>query len=124
MKRMISFVSIWLSLVLNVTGANIVWFDGTSPITYSVPQKVNPVVNVALEMWKDDMRQVTGFVPVAAKKPAIVISQGQGSDDGFRISVHNGQIHIDGHNARGTAYGILELSRLAGVSPWELCPRA
>ena len=64
------------------------------------------------------MRQVTGFVPVAAKKPAIVISQGQGSDDGFRISVHNGQIHIDGHNARGTAYGILELSRLAGVSPW------
>ena len=118
MKRMISFVSIWLSLVLNVTGANIVWFDGTSPITYSVPQKVNPVVNVALEMWKDDMRQVTGFVPVAAKKPAIVISQGQGSDDGFRISVHNGQIHIDGHNARGTAYGILELSRLAGVSPW------
>ena len=118
MKRMISFVSIWLSLVLNVAGANVVWFDGTNPITYSVPQKVNPVVTTALEMWKDDMRQVTGFAPVAAQKPTIVISQGQGSDDGFRISVKDGQILIEGHNARGTAYGILELSRLAGVSPW------
>ena len=25
---------------------------------------------------------------------------------------------IEGHNGRGTAYGLLELSRLAGVSPW------
>ena len=94
------------------------WFDGTHPITYSLPSDADPVVTTALEMWKDDMRLVTGRVPVAVSKPTIVISQGKGSDDGFRISVGNGQIHIDGHNARGTAYGILELSRLAGVSPW------
>lgn len=94
------------------------WFDGTHPITYSLAADADPVVTTALEMWKDDMRLVTGRVPVAVSKPTIVISQGKGSDDGFRISVRNGQIHIDGHNARGTAYGILELSRLAGVSPW------
>ena len=95
-----------------------VWFDGTAPITYSVPEKVEPVVTTALEMWKDDMRQVTGMTPVATHKPTVVILQGKGSDDGFNIYIKGGQIIIEGHNARGTAYGILELSRLAGVSPW------
>ena len=88
-----------LLLLPSIIVSAMVWFDGTHPITYSLASDADPVVTTALEMWKDDMRQVTGFVPVAAKKPAIVISQGQGSDDGFRISVHNGQIHIDGHNA-------------------------
>ena len=42
--------------------------------------------------------------------------------DGFYISVAGGsankQLFIVGSDGRGTAYGILELSRLAGVSPW------
>ena len=35
--------------------AEMTWFDGRQPITYSVPKKVEPVVKVALEMWKGDM---------------------------------------------------------------------
>ena len=38
--------------------------------------------------------------------------------DGFHIRVHQGQIVVVGTNGRGTAYGLLELSRQAGVSPW------
>ena len=98
--------------------ADIVWFDGTNPISYQVVGKTDPVVKIALQMWSDDMEQVTGMRPVSSKKSCIRIIQGKGSDDGFRISAQNGQILIEGHNGRGTAYGLLELSRLAGVSPW------
>ena len=116
MKRIASCLA---ALMFSLTmWADVVWFDGRQPITYSLPERVEPVVVTALEMWKDDMRQVTGMMPVAAKKPAIVITQGKGSDDGFHIYIKGEQIVIEGHNARGTAYGILELSRLAGVSPW------
>ena len=115
------------------TATNIVWFDGTRPISYQVVGKTDPVVKMALQMWSDDMEQVTGMRPVSGatrlmnsekritdstKAATIVIKQGKGSDDGFRISAQNGQILIEGHNGRGTAYGLLELSRLAGVSPW------
>ncbi|MDE5570603.1 MAG: glycosyl hydrolase 115 family protein, partial [Prevotella sp.] len=74
---------------------------------------------MALDMWKDDMKQVTGQMPVASsKKPVIRIVQGKGEHDGFSMYVENGQLVVKGNNGRGTAYGILELSRMAGVSPW------
>ncbi len=106
------------AVLWSVNAAALTWFDGRGAITYSVAKDADPVVMTALEMWKDDMRQVTGFVPVPAKRAVIRIVQGHGADDGFRLYVNDGQLVVEGHNARGTAYGILELSRLAGVSPW------
>ena len=97
------------------------WFDGQHPVAYQVVGKTDPVVKIALEMFCSDMEQVTGMRPVARgtrNGASIRIVQGKGSDDGFRLSVKNGQILVEGHNGRGTAYGILELSRQAGVSPW------
>jgi hypothetical protein len=38
--------------------------------------------------------------------------------DAFWIGIRKGKIIVVGSNGRGTAYGILELSREAGVSPW------
>ena len=113
-------ITILFLLAVHMTAANadVVWFDGAKPISYQVVGKTDPVVKMALQMWSDDMEQVTGMRPVASKKGCIRIIQGKGTDDGFRISVRNGQILIEGHNGRGTAYGLLELSRLAGVSPW------
>ncbi len=96
----------------------LVWYDGHAPITYHVEKSVDQVVLTALDMWKEDMRQVTGVTPVAAKKAVVKIVQGKASDDGFRLYVRNRQIIVEGHNARGAAYGLLELSRMAGVSPW------
>ena len=97
----------------------VVWFNGQHPITYSMPKKVEPVVMIALEMWKGDMQQVTGMMPVASTKATIKIVQVSDiPTDGFRIYIKGGQIIIEGSNGRGMAYGLLELSRLAGVSPW------
>ncbi len=110
---------LWMLLLLpSVVHAEVVWFDGRNPITYSIPKKVEPVVKVALDMWKDDMRQVTGMVPVESSKGTIKVVAGKGAADGFRIYVKGGQIVVEGNNGRGMAYGLLELSRMAGVSPW------
>ena len=107
-----------LALFPLVVQAEVVWFDGINPITYSVPKHLEPVVKTALDMWKDDMRQVTGIVPVASQKGIIKVVAGRGPADGFRIYVKDDQIVVEGNNGRGMAYGLLELSRLAGVSPW------
>ena len=120
MKVKLKTIIILFLFAVNITtaAADVVWFDGRNPISYQVVGKTDPVVKIALQMWSDDMEQVTGMRPVSSKKACIRIIQGKGSDDGFRISAQNGQILIEGHNGRGTAYGLLELSRLAGVSPW------
>ena len=120
MKVKLKTIIILFLFAVNITtaAADVVWFDGRNPISYQVVGKTDPVVKMALQMWSNDMEQVTGMRPVSSKKASIRIIQGKGSDDGFRISAKNGQILIEGHNGRGTAYGLLELSRLAGVSPW------
>ncbi len=120
---------------------NVEWFDGQNAVTYNVQKKTEPVVTMALGMFSSDMEAVTGKRAVSAplKQAAIRIVQldvASGSvakelsragvpidelaakNDGFYIAVINGQITIVGINGRGTAYGILEISRMAGVSPW------
>ncbi len=116
MKKLLA--SVLLTVGMHVSAADVVWFDGQHPVTYQVAGKVDPVVKIALQMFESDMLQVTGMKPVISKKGTIRIVQGKGSDDGFRLSVKNGQIVVEGHNGRGAAYGLLELSRMAGVSPW------
>ena len=121
-----------------------IWFNGKQAITYAVPQSTSPVVKVALDMFTGDMQQVTGLLPkqAAATKATIRIIQMDKADskllkelrelniplnelatkkDGFYITVAGKvakQLYVVGCDGRGTAYGILELSRLAGVSPW------
>ena len=118
MRIKLLLLLILFAISVRTTAANITWFDGQHPVSYQVVGKTDPVVKMALQMFAEDMLLVTGHAPVAAKNAAIRIVQGRGSDDGFQLSVQNGQVVIEGHNARGTAYGLLELSRMAGVSPW------
>ncbi len=99
-------------------GRDFMWYNGKDPVTYQVQGKVSPVVEKALQMFSDDMELVTTHKAVATENADIRIIQGKGNDDGFSIRVQNGQVVVEGHNARGTAYGILELSRMAEVSPW------
>ena len=117
MKKTVT-VAMLLVLATFTATADVVWFDGKAPITYSIPKKVEPVVKVALDMWKSDMLQVTGMEPVASSQPKIKVTEGKGPADGFRIYVKGEQIIVEGNNGRGMAYGLLELSRMAGVSPW------
>ena len=119
MRLRVLFVTLLSVVALVASAADVVWFDGHHPVTYQVVGKVDPVVKIALQMFESDIQMVTGMKPVASKSTTIRVVQGKGSDDGFRISINaKKQIVIEGHNGRGAAYGLLELSRMAGVSPW------
>ena len=116
------------------------WYNGGTSINYTVSKQASPIVATALDMLAEDLQDVTGAVlrcrstdsririvqldrDKAARK--WLVSTGVPVDeltvrkDAFHIKVHDGQLLVTGSDGRGTAYGILELSRLAGVSPWK-----
>lgn len=117
------------------------WYDGQGAVTYSVQKNVEPVVKTALDMFSGDMEAVTGRRAEAVKSgqaTVVVVEADKASSsvigrlkkqgvpvdslmmltDGFHISLSGRQITVVGRNGRGTAYGLLELSRMVGVSPW------
>ncbi|MBR0037244.1 MAG: glycosyl hydrolase 115 family protein [Bacteroidales bacterium] len=117
---------------------DVVWFDGQHPVTYSVVGKSAPVVAIATDMFAGDMQQVTGqraesgknaviriyqldqnrSAQSSLKKMGVPVGEVAGKLDAFWIGVRDGKILVVGSNGRGCAYGLLELSRMAGVSPW------
>jgi len=152
MKCNTLLIALTLSLGVLTARAGVVWFNGTSPVSYTVEGKAAPVVDIALQMFSGDMQQVTGQRAVASANGTVRIveldkasaatvrrlrSQGVpvdsllGRHDAFFVGScesvepkasrksqgHDG-IWVVGSNGRGTAYGLLELSRMAGVSPW------
>lgn len=78
--------------------------------------------NGALTMFCDDYKCVFGDSPQRVnrdKADIIVECSENGNWEHFDISVpRQGQLYVKGSDPRGTAYGILELSRLIGISPW------
>ncbi len=130
------------AMVFAISGslrAEVVWYDGSHAVTYHVESQVDPVVGIALQMFNSDMGMVTGRAAKEMKGGTIriyeldkasssvlrhlkslgvpvkdVLSQ----HDAFYVAPSGGHILVVGSNGRGCAYGILELSRLAGVSPW------
>ena len=128
-----------LTVAVTSRAADVVWYDGASAVSYVVEGKASTVVDVALEMFSSDMRLVTGQPAVASKNGTIRICQLdkastktvkalrsmgvptdslRGRFDAFYLGQAGGRILVVGSNGRGTAYGLLELSRKAGVSPW------
>lgn len=144
--RLLVLNVLFLFSVHAFSAPDFVWFDGKQPVSYSVAAS-KPVVSVALEMFQSDLTQVTGIVPqqVSEKDAKIAIFQLDdkkvsarqkqtlqrlgvpvkdlsAKKDAFFISVtgkgKDKKLYVVGADGRGTAYGILELSRKAGVSPW------
>lgn len=118
-----------------------VWYDGKTPVAFYIPENADPVVTVAGEMFSGDMEAVTGkrahrssesdaairlYQLDSASDPELENAKNVGIDikalqsltDGFAIREKDGVVHIAGANGRGVAYGLLEMSRKAGVSPW------
>lgn len=129
--------------LLSAAGAaakKVTWFDGTAPVSYALETKTDLVVGTAADMFASDMEAITGRRAVRGKGEATIrltqldkASRSQRGrlaaagvpvesldtlTDGFHISVNGNKILVVGSNGRGTAYGLLELSRMAGVSPW------
>ncbi len=140
----VAMAAMALSLVWHSTAAvaaDVVWYDGTKAVTYCAPKKAEPVVATAIAMFAEDMEAVTGHKAVAGSENnaairiveldkasasvkkqlvqnGVDIEKLAGKTDGFSLSVVGNQITVVGANGRGAAYGLLELSRMAGVDPW------
>lgn len=138
MKKHFLWMAALLAIFTQVQADDVAWFDGQKAVSYYVQGKSSPVVTTAINLFSGDMEMVTGRKPVASAKGTIRICQldknaGQvgklrkagvpvdkikGQLDAYWMGVSDGQILIVGANGRGCAYGLLELSRQAGVSPW------
>lgn len=137
----IAVLVILSSFYLTIHAEEMVWFGGYTPVYYSMPSDADPVVTVAARMFSDDLEAVTDIRPRAVlpnlarirmyqldtapkheikqvKEAGIDVGALRKLTDGFAIKVHDGVIYVAGANGRGVAYGLLELSRMAGVSPW------
>lgn len=135
------FFALLSASAMSVSATDFEWYNGRDAVTCHVQEKVEPVVRIALQMFSSDIKAVTGkdirTVENAAasiriveldkaseamrkslKDSGVPVDKLEKKIDGFHICVANGQIIVTGANGRGTAYGLLELSRLAGVSPW------
>ncbi len=121
------------------TARQVFWTDGNSQVCYSVNAKTSDVVKIALQLFAHDMQTVTGrTAKEKANAPLQIFQMDQLSNkefailekynlpihhfitkkESFYIATRNSKLVVVGSDARGTAYGILELSRMAGVSPW------
>ena len=82
-----------------------------------------PVAATACEMLAADVKKVLGAELVRVKKPTkakvVAVLDDCLPREGFRLYVERGQLFVRGADAHGLAYGLLEVSRLMGVSPWE-----
>lgn len=138
MKKWI-LTTLLTAIVETVPAADYVWYNGQRNVQYSFVGEYSPVVKIASDLFDDDIFQVTGKKPIrngkgsdiqivqldkaTAKICKALKAKGVPTDelklkrDAFFLMVNDG-ITIVGNNGRGTAYGILELSRMAGVSPW------
>ena len=130
-----------LSFSLPVCAREVIWFDGVHPVSFSFQTDVAPVVRMATDMFVSDMELTTGmsaeegangtsriliYQMNGAKKSVVRKLRKLGIDtdlltsrmDAFCVAERNGKIYAIGNNGRGAAYALLELSRMAGVSPW------
>ncbi len=134
-------VSLCFSVASILPAHSLIWIDASNPVSVGTETKTDLVVGTAMEMFSSDMESVTGTPAkfVSPGKAKIVLNQLDKTSkskrgklakagvpverldtliDGFDIRISDGKIYITGSNGRGTAYGLLELSRVAGVSPW------
>ena len=97
--------------------------DDGHAVRVFMPSGLAPVAESAFGMFRSDVAQVLGTEVVAARsaRRAYVVCRIDGSlpREGFRLQVRRGRLLVTGADAHGVAYGLLEVSRLMGVSPWE-----
>ena len=90
-------------------------------------------VHIAVDNLKEDLRKVTGrddfpiivgtlgrssAIDKLARKKVIDASTLKGKREKYVITFADGRLIIAGSDKRGTIYGIYELSKQIGVSPW------
>lgn len=137
-KKLISFLAFFLA-VLSVYGQNPFVLKSGEPVTIACGNSEEEVVHTALNLLNRDVESVFStriIVTPESKKGMIIVGTIGQSDliakagvdlspiknkkEAFLLTVSStGKLVIAGSDKRGTAYGVMELSRLIGVSPWE-----
>lgn len=124
---------------LPLMAKDVVWFNGRQPVTYSFKGKRSAVIDMAMDLFAEDMRLLTGHKIDHSERGVVEIYELDklkdkdfrllqrrkipidriiAKADAFYLGCEGGKVVIVGSNEYGTAYGLLELSRMAGVSPW------
>ncbi len=93
-------------------------------IRVKIDKSSAPIVGTAFDIVQGDVRKVLSSdmtVTVSKQDAHIIVGTDKSlGREAFRIEVNaNGTLSINGGDTHGMAYGLLELSRLMGVSPWE-----
>lgn len=97
---------------------------GKSTAIY-IDKREKQVVFTAFELLRRDVQAVVGadlvLVDRAAKARIVVQTPRElkGRWENFSLKTQSDRLIVSGSDARGKAYGLLELSRLLGVSPWH-----
>ncbi len=120
MKRFVTLL-ILSAFLLGLSAKDFVIKRGAD-VKLILPEGIKPVAVTAADMLASDMGKVLGSKMVIVQKGgAEIICEIDATlpHEGFVLIVNNGKLHITGADSHGLAYGILEVSRLLGVSPWE-----
>ena len=130
------FLSLFLFLITQLCWAQFNLPSG-KPVKVSCDNAEEKVVHTALDLLSRDCKAVLSasllvdneqgdiIIGTVGKSPLIAktgadVSGLNGKKQAFLLTVlPDGKLLVAGSDAHGTAYGIMELSRLIGVSPWE-----
>lgn len=131
-----SIASLLLLIVSQISWAQFSLSSG-NPVVIACESSEAAIVHTALDLFSGDVQAVLGTtVRTNGKQGDIIIGTmgksslwaGRGIDvsalkdkkQAFLITVlQDGKLLVAGSDSHGTAYGVMELSRLIGVSPWE-----
>lgn len=137
LRKIILTVFLFCSTIF-LSAKDFLWYHG-GRVGYRIQEDYSPVVGKALELFSADMQAVTGHSAHEKNDGKVIIFQLDRLNDkefasleklrvpylkfitkadAFWIGIRHDKLVVAGSNGRGTAYGILELSRMAGVSPW------
>lgn len=125
-SRLLSLAALALAAAVSASGAV---FPSGQSIGYSLRGDTASVVNRALEMLAGDLKTVLNAplvringgearLEIYTLSPEEADCEGIGPQ-GFVVKERDGRLVAAGADAQGTAYAIMELSRMLGVSPWE-----
>lgn len=137
-NRILFSVLAWVAVTLSVQGKqkDFVLQSG-QPVAIACSGSEAPVVRTSLDLLFRDLQTVlsatahidtnTGNIIVGTigqskliEQAGIDISALKNKKQAFLLTVsEDGKLVVAGSDSHGTAYGILEISRLLGVSPWE-----
>lgn len=105
--------------------SDVVWHKGEK-IRIALPSDARPVLTTASRMLSSDLKKVLDARPVITEHSRgadVVVTVNPAEikeSQGFSIAISDkGCLHVTAHDSHGAAYGLLEISRLIGVSPWE-----